>query len=284
VYFAGTRVSPSAVGPGSITFTVPVRTIQTGFGSAGPAPVAILTQGRYVRAPSFTRYLSVLAVGDSLTFGVSNMYVGGVKVPVNVQRPYPRGVKTALEATPQFGQYALVSNAGWPGEWVTQGGFNQSPGAITRSARCTAGQANCFYFQSPDPHDYFTPHDVAVLLEGVNDLNNGVAPSSVQRGMGRMVIDAKAKGLQVLLALFGPYGIDEQTGQQATFPDKVREYNDLLDALAVDLSASRERVHANMGPDGLHPTQTGYDEMADTISRKLLAMFPRCAAGLTACP
>ena len=47
VYFAGTRVTPSAVGPAAITFTVPLRTAQTGFGSAGPAPVAVVTQGRY---------------------------------------------------------------------------------------------------------------------------------------------------------------------------------------------------------------------------------------------
>jgi lysophospholipase L1-like esterase len=245
--------------------------------------VAIVTQGRHVRAPNFTRYLSVLAMGDSLTWGVSNMFVGGVRVPVNVQRSYPRGVKTALEASPQFGQYALVSNAGWPGEWVTQGGFNQSPGAVARSARCTAGQANCFYFQSPDPRDYFTPHDVAVFLEGVNDLNNSISPATVRSGMRGMVVDAKAKGLQVLLALFGPYGIDQQTGQDASIPAAVREYNNLLDALAVEQSVSRERVQASMGPDGLHPTQTGYDEMASTISRKLLTMFPRCAAGVSTC-
>ena len=80
----------------------------------------------------------------------------------------------------------------------------------------------------------------------------------------------------VLLALFGPYGVDQHTGLPATFPDKVREYNNLLDALAVEQAVNRERVDATMGPDGLHPTQTGYDEMADTISRKLLTMFPRC--------
>ena len=39
-----------------------------------------------------------------------------------------------------------------------------------------------------------------------------------------------------------------------------------------------------MGPDGLHPNQTGYDEMADIIYRKLLTMFPRCAAGVSTCP
>ena len=245
--------------------------------------MAIVTQGRYVRAPNFTRYLSVLAMGDSLTWGVSNMFVGGVRVPVNVQRSYPRGVKTALEASPQFGQYALVSNAGWPGEWVTQGGFNQSPGAIARSARCTAGQANCFYFQSPDPRDYFTPHDVAVFLEGVNDLNNSISPASVRSGMRGMVVDAKTKGLQVLLALFGPYGIDQQTGLPATFPDKVREYNSLLDALAVEQTVSREYVDATMGPTGCTRRRPATTRWPTRSRASCSTMFPRCAAGVSTC-
>ena len=111
-----------------------------------------------------------------------------------------------------------------------------------------------------------------------------VSRAGIEGAMRAMVVDAKAKGLQVLLALFGPYGIEQLTGLPATFPEKVREYNNLLDALAVEQSVSREHVEATMGPDGLHPNQTGYDEMADTISRKLRTLFPRCAAGLATCP
>ena len=231
-----------------------------------------------MRGPSFTRYFSVLAFGDSLTWGTNTFYIAGQKVSTQTSRPYPRGVKNALEGTPQFGPYALVSNAGWPGEWVTASGFNSSPGGITRAARCTAGQANCFYPTSPDPRDYLAPHDVAVLLEGVNDLNNTVSPSSVASGMSRMVSDAKAKGLQALLVLFGPYGKDTLSGEDATIPAAVRDYNQRLSALAAAEAVSRESVSAQMGPDGLHPTQTGYDEMADAIARKLIAMFPRCGA------
>jgi hypothetical protein len=261
-----------------ITFTVPVRSATTGYGSAGPAAVTVTSQGRYLKAPSFTRYLSVLAFGDSLTWGTYTYYVAGQKVSVQTARPYPRGLKQALEATPQFGTYALVTNAGWPGEWVTQPGFNDSPGGIARSARCTAGQANCFYPISPDPSDYFAPHDVGVLLEGINDLNNAVAPTTVRSGMRAMVVDAKAKGLQVLLTLFGPYGNDQLTGLPATIPEAVRAYNGLLDALAAEQAVSREYVSAQMGPDGLHPNQTGYDEMASALYQKLLSMFPRCGS------
>jgi lysophospholipase L1-like esterase len=278
VLVGGVPVAPTSVGPNTIRFTMPARSVQTGYGSAGPIPVSVSAQGRFVRGPSFTRYFSVLAFGDSLTWGTRTFFIAGQKVSTQTSRSYPRGVKDSLEDTPQFGPYALVSNAGWPGEWVTASGFNSSPGGITRAARCTAGQANCFYPTSPDPRDYLAPHDVAVLLEGVNDLNNAVRTDSVTTGVGRMVADAKAKGLQVLLLLFGPYGVDSLSGQEATFPDKVREFNQQLSALAAAEAVSREPVSAQMGPDGLHPTQTGYDEMADTIARKLIAMFPRCGA------
>ena len=104
--------------------------------------------------------------------------------------------------------------------------------------------------------------------------------------MRGMVVDAKAKGLQVLLALFGPYGKD-QHDRRCRRPSRqqVREYNSLLDALAVEQSRQpRVRRRRNMGPDGLHPTQTGYDEMADAISRKLLDDVPALRPPGGACP
>ncbi len=93
-----------------------------------------------------------------------------------------------------------------------------------------------------------------------------------------MVADAKARGLQVLLPIFGPYGVDQVNGQPATDAAAVREFNRLLDALAVEQAVSREFISTQMGPDGLHPTQTGYDELADAVFGKLLTMFPRCGS------
>jgi len=284
--FGGQPVPYTRAADGSsLTFTVPLRSTTTGYGTAGPSAVTIVDQGRFVRAPSFTRYFTVLAFGDSLTYGTYTYYIAGQKISTQVSRPYPRELKTLLSRNPQFGQYALVTNAGWPGEWVTASGFNSSPGGVARAARCTAGQQNCFYPQSPDPRDYFAPFDIALLLEGINDLNNLVAPATVRNGMRSMVIDAKAKGAQVLLELFQSYGIDQVTGQPATYPEKVSEYNALLDALAVEQSVFRERhVGIDMGPDGLHPNQTGYEEMAAIVYDKIRDIFRRCPAGQASCP
>jgi hypothetical protein len=202
---------------------------------------------------------------------------------VQIQRPYPRELKDLLSSNPQFGPHALVTNAGWPGEWVTQSGFNSSPGGSVRAPRCTAGQANCSIGHA-DPSDYFAPFDIVMLLEGINDLNNSVAPATVRNRMRDMVVDAKSKGGLVLLELFQSYGNDQISGQPATIPSAVSEYNGLLDALAVEQSVYREHYSGiDMCPDGLHPNQTGYDEMAAVAYAKLRDIFRRCPPGQATC-
>jgi hypothetical protein len=285
VRFAGQLV-PVTVSPDrtELSWTVPVRTMTTGYGSAGPAEVTVRSQGRFLRAPSFTRYFTVLTFGDSLTYGQYTNYVPGTtqKISGQVSRPYPRQLKTLLAGNPQFGSYALVTNAGWPGEYVTLpgGGGTNNPGGAVRAARCTAGQPNCFATVNPgpDPSDYFAPYDVALYLEGINDLNSNITPERVTNSMRSMVVDARAKGAQVVLELFQSYGKDI-FGNDSTFPTKVTEYNNRLEALAAEQQVFRERYAGiSMGPDGLHPSQAGYDQMATIAYDKLRDIFRRCGS------
>jgi lysophospholipase L1-like esterase len=284
VYFGGVRVLPTAVTGTSLTFAVPVRTAATGYGNAGPTPVALRTNGRYLPGLNFTRYLSVLAFGDSITWGVSNFIIGGQKVPVEIDRPYPLAMRDLLRSQAQFGEYVLVSNTGWPGEWATAASAN-SPGGDVRISRCTLGQSNCFYFQVPEPRDYLTPHDVAVVLEGVNDLNGGVTPARIRDSLRIVALDARAKGLQVMLTRFDSYSIDERTGLPAVAPAANNTLGNLVFALAEELKTLREQFYGiDMCPDGLHPNQIGYDEMGEIAFQKLRAAFPRCPAGQSTCP
>ncbi len=273
VSYAGQSIVPSAVTGTSITFTTPLRTQLTGYGNAGPAAVGILTNGRQM-VRNFTRYFSVLAFGDSITWGTSNLVVGGIKVPVTIARPYPRAVRNLLQQQAQFGAYALVSNAGWAGEHVT-GGNGETPGGEVRHQRCVAGQPNCFAPGGPNPGDYLTPHDVVVILEGVNDLNNLVTPSRIRDSLRRMTELAQANGLKVVLTRFDSYGIDERYDLPAVDPAANAELGDLVYALAVEKLTQRLRFDGiDMTNDGLHPTQIGYDQMADVVYDKLLTMFP----------
>lgn len=275
VQFAGVKVLPSAVSATSITFTVPTRTSTTGYGNAGPVPVMVRTNGRTMNAPNYTRYLSVLAFGDSITYGTSNVIVGGVKVPVQIARPYPLAMRNMLRGESQYGQFALVSNAGWPGEQVTRGD-GTTPGGEVRVNRCYDGQANCFYPQVPEPRDYLTPHDAVIIFEGVNDLNSGQTPSRIRDSIRRMTQEAKARGLKVMLTRFDSYGIDERTGQPAV--DMV--LNDQLGDLVFDLAVEQQTLRESWGlidmcPDGLHPNQIGYDRMGEVGFRKIRDAFPR---------
>jgi lysophospholipase L1-like esterase len=279
VFFGGVRILPSAVTATSLTFTVPLRSATTGYGTAGPVPVAIRTNGRYLPGPSFTRYFSVLAFGDSITWGITNFFMpDGTRVSTKVSQPYPLVLRSALRTLPHLGDYVLTSNAGVPAERVV-------PDGQVRFARCTAGQANCFYPQA-DPRDYLTPHDAVVILEGVNDLNAGdVTPARIRDSLRVMTLDAKSKGLTVLLTRFDSYGIDERSGQPAVDPSKNAELGTLIYNLAVEQQTQRETFSGiDMCPDGLHPTQAGYDTMGDIAFRKLRDAFPKCAAGQTSCP
>lgn len=275
VYFAGQRVLPSSVTSTEITFTTPARTQAGGYGNAGPVPVAVLTNGRYMNAPNFTRYFSILAFGDSITWGVTNKIVAGQKVDLHVDRPYPLVLRNGLRAVPQYGQYVLVTNAGWPGEAIV-------PDGETRAARCTAGLPNCFYAEPPPngaqprPADYLAPHDVIVVLEGVNDLNDGRTPERVRDSLRVVTQDAKAKGLRVLLTRFDSYGINEATGEPAVDLWAAEQLGNLTYLLAEEQQVQRERfVLIDMCPDGLHPTQWGYDRMGEIIATKLIANFPK---------
>ncbi|AMY09923.1 IPT/TIG domain protein [Luteitalea pratensis] len=285
----GGQIVPVTVSPDrtELSWTVPVRNVTTGYGSAGPTEVTVRSQSRFLRAPNFTRYFTVLTFGDSLTWGQVTSYIPGTSMKVSGQasRPYPRQLKMLLSQNPQFGPYALITNAGWPGEFVTVagGGGNTNPGGVARSARCTAGQPNCFAPTGADPTDYFTPFDVALFLEGINDLNANIAPGFVTAGMKSMVVDAKATSAQVVLELFQSYGKDI-FGTESTDPAKVTDYNRRLEGLAAEQQVFRERYAGiSMGPDGLHPSQAGYDAMATIAYDKLRDIFRRC--GTTgACP
>lgn len=284
IMFGGVIVPSTVSGDRTeITFTVPVRSAATGYGTAGPTSVTVTSQGRFLRAPNFTRYFTVLAFGDSITWGTTTFYDGsGLKFSTKVSRPYPRQLKNLLAANPQFGPYALVSNAGWPGEWVTEPGFNGSPGGIARSANCTANGPNCFG-PDPDPSDRFPPYDAALYLEGINDLNGLASPERVTNGMRAMVVDAKSRGAQVVIELFQSYGKDI-FGNEATIPSAVTSYNNRLEALAAEQQVFRERYQGiSMGPDGLHPNQAGYDQMAEISYDKLRDIFRRCGSSGT-CP
>jgi lysophospholipase L1-like esterase len=124
-----------------------------------------------------------------------------------------------------------------------------------------------------------TDHPEAVLLmDGVNDLNasdDGRVQAAVD-AMEQLVRIAKDAGLPTFVATLPPFG----DGPKASCRECVDPYNERLrrmvennGAVLVDLHAAWGDPAALMGVDGIHPTEAGYDLIAQTfleaISRTL---------------
>jgi lysophospholipase L1-like esterase len=111
-----------------------------------------------------------------------------------------------------------------------------------------------------------------LLLEGVNDLNasRDAAIPTVKAGLTAMVRQASRQGVTVFLATLLP---QRPGGQRAFAPTSIPPANVEIRAIAamegavlVDLFAAFDGQTATLiGPDGLHPNESGYQHMAETF-------------------
>ena len=163
----------------------------------------------------------------------------------------------AYHAPQQF----VVFNEGVPGEWA-------SDPNTARRLRSTliARQAQAL-----------------LLLEGINDLNNGLSPATTVSALAQLVNTATSLGVPVVVAtMFQTY---ESTGPDGVVrenaSDWVPEYNQRIRQLAV----GRLNVHlvdlepvmrnrAYVGNDGLHLTDAGFEIMASTFLTAIENAFP----------
>jgi lysophospholipase L1-like esterase len=179
-----------------------------------------------------TRYV---AFGDSITEGkLSN---GDI-----TQTPYPVGLKRELEMR-YTSQVFLVFAEGGGGE-TTAGGASRLPGVLNAD----------------------TP-EVLLLLEGVNDLASagsaGISP--MISNLRSMVQQAQGRGIRVFLGTLPPEIPDAQPF--------IVPANDQIRALAGSTGATLVDVYQALigslttfiGPDGLHPTEQGYQMIAKTF-------------------
>jgi lysophospholipase L1-like esterase len=270
----GTRKASAVqfVGPQQVRALTPVRTKATGFGNAGPVSVEVKSAGRTAVAGTFTFTFNVLAFGDSITYGISNFYTGDVRIPVNVAIPYPLQVKNRLQAEQQFGSHVRVTNAGWPGEVAI--GYGEA-----RLLTCLAGGSGCLspgnnqgYTPTPRPADFVTPFDVVVILEGVNDVYWGSAPSQVRDALKRMADSARARGVAVVMTRMTSYKLSSYVDNSAWLP-AAQQMNSLIWTLTEQEGLDRVSFDVDMCPDGLHPTDWGYGQMGFAAATKLLDMF-----------
>jgi lysophospholipase L1-like esterase len=221
-------------------------TSDDGSGSPSPGPnTATLTATRF------------LAFGDSLTEGEVTAAIGAAPgmgaMNVVPGASYPAQLLSRLRSRyPSQASQFEVTNAGRSGELVASG-----------EARLAQLLAN-------------SQTQALLLLHGYNDLLDygagGVNPAFVV--MNRMAQDGRRRGARVFIGLMPP----PIPGRQRSVPDEVvRAFNDRLREIAagegaavVDLyRALGTDVTRYIGIDGHHPTEAGYQRIADEFLARI---------------
>jgi lysophospholipase L1-like esterase len=135
-------------------------------------------------------------------------------------------------------------------------------------------QAGVGKIRLPGELNLYKPQ-VLLLLEGANELVDpkGVDNLSVQSAadaLQKMVNDSRAVGVQVFLATLTPMnpGTRPTAGFVPLLNAKIRAIGG---ASIVDLYAAFNNDLTFIGPDGLHPTAQGYDLIADTFLKSIMA-------------
>ena len=122
--------------------------------------------------------------------------------------------------------------------------------------------------------------EVVMLFEGINDLNTSrnAAIPVVVNALRSMVRTTRGLGMTPLVATFLP----QRRGSQRAFAvDTIVPANDQVRAMAaaegaglVDLyEAFAANIDTLIGSDGLHPTEAGYQKIAETFFGVIRSRF-----------
>lgn len=211
-----------------------------------------------------------LAFGDSMTEGeitvpatTSTGAIGADGFPnfrliVVPSESYPTKLLGLMRARyfTQAQQF-VVTNAGKSGEWAVDGA-RRLPGVLAA-----------------------TRPQVVLLLSGANDLEaqaNAAGVNNALVGLQTMVRAARASGAAVFIATLPP---GRAGGRLSLPPSLIQAVNDGIRAGApvegatlVDLNvAMAPNVTTLIGIDGLHPTEAGYQRMAETFFTTIRTAF-----------
>jgi lysophospholipase L1-like esterase len=208
-----------------------------------------------------------VAFGDSITYGTLSSFDGAFLFDPCPGCSYPELLDQRLENA--FGvQNFTVWNAGLPGEWAAQA---VSSGRLSQTMAARRPQG-------------------LLLLEGINDLNNGRSVSDVVGSLQQMIDIARLYNATVLVAtMYQTCRSESPTGQvRENSADRIVPFNNALTAMA----SGRQNVYVvnvygafgnNCGPtggvnllggDGLHPTASGFARLAETFDAAIRTYFP----------
>jgi lysophospholipase L1-like esterase len=204
----------------------------------------------------------VLAFGDSMTEGTVSppLVTWAFRLDAGLSRSYPFKLQTLMAAR-YTAQTIQVFNGGKAGEFTydARDRFNR----LMSEAR----------------------PELVLLMEGANDLNTPFGPTeginarvtATVANMEDMVRDAGFRGVPVMLATLPPQRPGGPKAGAATF---LNRYNDALKMMAANkgaqlVDAGAQIPLSEIGQDGLHPTEAGYQRIAEIWLEAIKARFER---------
>jgi lysophospholipase L1-like esterase len=218
--------------------------------------VTVRVQPRQLTSTKF------LAFGDSTTSGevtvptsFATRQEGGPHFSLIVvpEASYPAKLQDALRRRylTQAG-ILTVANAGQPGEWA-QDGARRLPGVLANARP-----------------------EVVILLEGINDIGTQL-DLGVTRALGAvnsMAQEARNRRIRVILSTLPP---SRATGTHAVATRLITDFNARLRSIATGEGAILVDLYEGMatdisryiGVDGLHPTEAGYQRIAELMFLKI---------------
>jgi lysophospholipase L1-like esterase len=206
----------------------------------------------------------ILAFGDSMTEGTTSTPVtnGLFALDAGLSRSYPFKLQ-ALTTQRYSAQTIQVLNAGHAG--------NQAVNDMGRFS-AVIGDAK---------------PQLVLLLEGANDLNQPFAEgegfnarvTKTVSALEEMVKDAGFRGIPVMIGTLPP---QRAGAPKATNPDLLDRFNRAVKTMAANKGAQLIDVNAmiplsEIGQDGLHPTEAGYQHLAEIWLDAIKAKYEKAA-------
>ena len=196
----------------------------------------------------------ILMFGDSITQGLqrnSNDYIYGIQSPPNgarVNGSYGPRLENLLGQTEKSYAY----NWGWLGERTLTGVERISNVLATRQA------------------------DYILILEGANDLLNGISMSSTQTNLGILLDKSITAGIEPIISEITPLSCPKKCGGEVL----VDRLNDMVIELALEKNVVLSEILTpfyagwNTVPyqsgDGIHLSDKGYEVMANIWYKAIL--------------
>jgi lysophospholipase L1-like esterase len=209
----------------------------------------------------------ILAFGDSMTYGTTQPVYSPTLLTAGIPQSYPYKLGGLLSGS-YTSQEIVTLNAGAPGESARNPDTRDRLGKVVAEAQ----------------------PDVVLLMEGANDLNSPPPGGSVTAtvdstaaAMEDMVRDAVERyHVRVMLATLPPQRPGGSRAGAVTFLDK---YNDALRQMAAKKGALLVDVNAQLplsliGQDGLHPTEAGYDRLAEIFRDAIVTAYDSTPAAV----